>query len=68
MLYEIFGRMITFIEFPSTLAHRSTKIVGLRKETIYKINWLADGVIVGGKNLNENNEIKKTQIMSYFVD
>lgn len=57
MLYETFGRLVTIIEYPSTSVYESTKKAGLSKETIYEINRFADGVIVGGGNLYENDEI-----------
>lgn len=57
MLYETFGRLVSVIEFPASSAHESTAKAGLTKKTIHEINRFADGVIIGGGNLYENDEI-----------
>ena len=57
MLYETFGRLVTIIEFPASSKHESTAKAGLTKKTIHDINRYADGVIIGGGNLYENDEI-----------
>lgn len=57
MLYDTFGRLVTIIEFPATSVHESSAKAGLTKKTIHEINRYADGVIVGGGNLYENDEI-----------
>lgn len=57
MLYETFGRLVSVIEYPATSKHESTTKAGLSAGTVHEINRFADGVIVGGGNLYENDEI-----------
>lgn len=57
MLYETFGRLVSVIEYPATSRHESTAKAGLTPATVHEINRFADGVIVGGGNLYENDEI-----------
>ncbi|MDD9930935.1 MAG: hypothetical protein OXR70_03590, partial [Candidatus Marinimicrobia bacterium] len=57
MLYDVFGRFVTIIDYPATSKHETTAKAGLSKNTIHEINRFVDGVIVGGGNLYENNEI-----------
>lgn len=57
MVYETFGRLVTIIEIPASSTHESSVKAGLTKRTVYEINRYADGVIVGGGNLYENDEI-----------
>lgn len=57
MLYETFGRLVSIIEYPATSKHESTTKAGLTPATVHEINRFADGVIVGGGNLYENDEI-----------
>jgi hypothetical protein len=57
MLYETFGRLVSIIEYPATSKHESTSKAGLTPATVNEINRFADGVIVGGGNLYENDEI-----------
>lgn len=57
MMYDSFGRLITVIDYPATSRHETTAKAGLSKQTIHEINRFADGVIIGGGNLYENNEI-----------
>lgn len=57
MLYETFGRLVSIIEYPATRKHESTAKAGLTAATVCEINRYADGVIIGGGNLFENNEI-----------
>ncbi|MDX1590242.1 MAG: polysaccharide pyruvyl transferase family protein [Oleiphilaceae bacterium] len=57
MLYETFGRLVSIIDYPATNKHESTAKSGLTPATIHEINRYADGVIVGGGNLYENDEI-----------
>lgn len=57
ILYDTFGRLVTIIDYPATSKHESTSKAGLSKQTIHEINRFADGVIVGGGNLFENDEI-----------
>lgn len=61
MLYETFGRLVSVIEYPATRKHESTAKAGLTAATVCEINRYADGVIVGGGNLYENNEIDVDQ-------
>lgn len=57
MLYETFGRLVSVIDYPATSKHESTTKAGLTPATVHEINRFADGVIVGGGNLYENDEI-----------
>ena len=57
MLYETFGRLVSVIDYPATSKHESTAKAGLTPTTVHEINRFADGVIVGGGNLYENDEI-----------
>ena len=57
MIYETFGRLVSIIEFPASSAHETTAKAGLTKKTIHEINRFADGIIIGGGNLYENDEI-----------
>ena len=57
MLYETFGRLVSIIDYPATSKHDNTNKAGLTPATVHEINRFADGVIVGGGNLYENDEI-----------
>jgi hypothetical protein len=57
MLYETFGRLVSVIDYPATSRHESTAKAGLTSATVFEINRFADGVIIGGGNLFENDEI-----------
>ena len=57
MLYDSFGRLVTVIDYPATGKYETTSKAGLSKQTIHDINRFADGVIIGGGNLFENDEI-----------
>jgi polysaccharide pyruvyl transferase WcaK-like protein len=57
MLYETFGRLVSVIDYPATSRHESTSKAGLTPATVFEINRFADGVIIGGGNLFENDEI-----------
>ncbi|MBD2422483.1 polysaccharide pyruvyl transferase family protein [Cyanobium sp. FACHB-13342] len=57
MLYETFGRLVSIIDYPATSKHECTTKAGLTPATVHEINRFADGVIVGGGNLYENDEI-----------
>ena len=57
-LYEHFGRFVTIIDYPATARYENNAKAGITKQTVYEINRFADGVIVGGGNLYENNEIE----------
>lgn len=56
-IYEAFGRMVNIIDIPATSLYESHSKAGLSSKTVYEINRVGDGVIVGGGNLYENNEI-----------
>jgi len=56
MLHEVFGRLVSVVEYPATSKYDSKK-AGLSASVIHEINRYADGVIIGGGNLYENNEI-----------
>jgi polysaccharide pyruvyl transferase WcaK-like protein len=56
-IYEAFGRMVNIIDIPATSLYESHSKAGLSAKTVYEINRVGDGVIVGGGNLYENNEI-----------
>ncbi|MBK1634229.1 polysaccharide pyruvyl transferase family protein [Rhodovulum adriaticum] len=58
MLYETFGRLVSVIDYPATSRHESTAKAGLTPGTVFEINRFADGVIVGGGNLYENDELE----------
>ena len=57
MLYDVFGRLVSVIDYPASNKHESTAKAGLTPTTVYEINRYTDGVIVGGGNLYENDEI-----------
>ena len=56
-LYKTFGRVVNIIDIPATALYESHAKAGLSSKTIYEINRVGDGVIVGGGNLYENNEV-----------
>jgi polysaccharide pyruvyl transferase WcaK-like protein len=56
-LYKSFGRMVNIIDVPATSLYEAHSKSGLSSKTVYEINRVGDGVIVGGGNLYENNEI-----------
>jgi polysaccharide pyruvyl transferase WcaK-like protein len=56
-VYEAFGRMVNIIDVPATSLYESHAKAGLSSKTVYEINRVGDGVIIGGGNLYENNEI-----------
>src|SRR5690554_1767438 len=56
-LYHAFGRMVNIIDIPATSLYESNAKAGLSSKTVYEINRVGDGVIVGGGNLYENNEM-----------
>lgn len=56
-VYKAFGRMVNIIDVPATSLYESHAKAGLSSKTVYEINRVGDGVIVGGGNLYENNEI-----------
>lgn len=56
-VYKTFGRMVNIIDLPATSLYESHAKSGLSSKSVYEINRVGDGVIVGGGNLYENNEI-----------
>lgn len=58
MLYEAFGRLVSVIEFPATIISGESGSSGLTPASVHDINRFADGVIVGGGNLFENDAIE----------
>jgi polysaccharide pyruvyl transferase WcaK-like protein len=56
-VYRAFGRMVNIIDIPATSLYESHSMSGLSSKTVYEINRVGDGVIIGGGNLYENNEI-----------
>ena len=56
-IYNTFGRVVNIIDMPATALYETHAKAGLSAKTIYEINRVGDGVIVGGGNLYENNEI-----------
>ena len=57
MLYEAFGRLVSVIEFPAAIISGESGSSGLTKASVHDINRFADGVIVGGGNLFENDAL-----------
>lgn len=57
MLYEVFGRLVTVIDYPASAKYETLANAGLSKKSVNDINRFADGVIIGGGNLYENDEI-----------
>ncbi|MFO7971602.1 MAG: polysaccharide pyruvyl transferase family protein [Desulfobacterales bacterium] len=58
LLHQAFGRVVNLISLPATSTYESHGLAGLTSKTVYDINRLADGVIVGGGNLYENGELQ----------
>jgi polysaccharide pyruvyl transferase WcaK-like protein len=57
LVHRAFGRVVNIISIPATSAYESHSRAGLTAKTIHEINRFGDGVIVGGGNLYENNEL-----------
>lgn len=57
LIYQAFGRVVNIIEVPATAKYESQSLGGLNARTVNDINRFGDGVIVGGGNLFENNEL-----------
>lgn len=57
MLHEAFGRLVSLIEIPATILSSESGSAGLTAESVHEINRFADGVIVGGGNLFENDAL-----------
>jgi len=56
-LEKALGYSPNIITLPATSRHETTRGAGLTARTIHEINQYGDGVIVGGGNLYENNEL-----------
>lgn len=56
-IHRAFGQVPNIITLPSTSVFESHRTAGLTSRTIHEINHYADGVIVGGGNLYENNNL-----------
>lgn len=57
MLHEAFGRLVSVIEIPATIISGESGNSGLTPGSVHEINRFADGVIVGGGNLFENDAL-----------
>lgn len=57
LIYKSFGRVVNIIEIPAISYYESQVKAGLTAKTINEINRYGDGIIVGGGNLYENNEL-----------
>ncbi|MGD1961214.1 MAG: polysaccharide pyruvyl transferase family protein [Fulvivirga sp.] len=55
---EAFKQHLNIISLPATSKYESQKKAGLSSQTIYEVNQFGDGLIVGGGNLYENNELE----------
>ncbi len=55
---EAFQQHLNIISLPATSKYESQKKAGLSSQTIYEVNQFGDGLIVGGGNLYENNELE----------
>lgn len=51
------GEAVNVVSIPATPLHESDNRGGLTPRTIHELNQSADGVVVGGGNLYENNEL-----------
>lgn len=56
MIEESFGRVVSVVDIAATTKYGGDK-AGLSAGTVHDLNRFADGVIVGGGNLFENNEL-----------
>lgn len=57
LLFEVFGRLVSVVDIPASHDFGKASEVGLTKATVHRINRFADGVIVGGGNLYENDAL-----------
>lgn len=57
LIYEVFGRYVSIIDYPASSRYESSSNGGLSPKSIHDFNRYVDGVIIGGGNLFENNEI-----------
>ena len=56
MIEDTFGRVVSVVDIAATAKYGGSKS-GISAATVHDINRFADGVIVGGGNLFENNEL-----------
>jgi polysaccharide pyruvyl transferase WcaK-like protein len=56
-IYGAFGEVVNLVSLPATSRYESVAYAGLTARSIHEINQYGDGVIVGGGNLYENNEL-----------
>ncbi len=57
-LRESFNERVNIISLPATSKYESQKKAGLNPQTVYEINQFGQGLIIGGGNLYENNELE----------
>jgi hypothetical protein len=57
LIFKAFGRVVNVIELPAISHYESQAKAGLTAKSIHEINRYGDGVIIGGGNLYENNEL-----------
>jgi polysaccharide pyruvyl transferase WcaK-like protein len=57
-LRSAFDQPVNIISLPATSKYESQKKAGLNSQTIYEINQFGNGLIIGGGNLYENNELE----------
>lgn len=57
LIYEAFGRLVSIVDLPPGKGDFEDSAVGLTKASVHRINRFADGVIVGGGNLFENDAL-----------
>ncbi|MFW5658878.1 MAG: polysaccharide pyruvyl transferase family protein [Bacteroidota bacterium] len=57
-LRETFGSDFSLISLPATSRYEAHRKAGISAGTVFEMNRLGDGLIVGGGNLYENNELE----------
>lgn len=57
LLFEVFGRLVSVVDIPASHYPGGTGEAGLSKATVHRINRFADGVILGGGNIYENDAL-----------
>ncbi len=55
---EAFQQHLNIIDLPATSKYESQKKAGLSSQTVYEVNQFGHGLIIGGGNLYENNELE----------
>lgn len=56
MIEDTFGRVVSIVDIAATTKYGGDR-AGISARTVHDLNRFADGVIVGGGNLFENNEL-----------